>query len=325
MAINWSDPAEVVRDSQVFVKTLIFFLGLYMWEVFFTIGFDWQVITRKKEFKWPMGFYFWCKYSLLLSIIGVNVASNITSEVNCQALYTFNQFAGNTAIGTASTLLMFRTIAVWSKNIYVVVPLCVLSMGQWGIILHGIVTIQSSWSPEAMTCIVEGTQPAWINAIYLYTMSFDLIVLILSTIGLLLSPGRSNLWQLLFKDGIVFFLIAFCSNLFPAVFSLMNLNAAMNIICSVPAATCSTIVACRSFVRLSEFTNKDVYVHTSMPYNTKTPMPATRSSHRKTGAEPIGVHITMDTYARHDIPSDEDRMSTPTYDLESGTDKKAHV
>jgi len=322
MAINWSDPAEVVRDYQVFVKTLIFFLGLYIWEVFGTVGFDWAVITRKKEFKWPMGFYFWGKYSLLLSIIGVNVASNITSEVNCQALYTFNQFAGNTAIGTASTLLMFRTIAIWSKNIYIVIPLCVLSMGQWGILLHGIVTVNSSWSEQAMTCIVNSAQPAWINAIYVYTMSFDLIVLILSTTGLLLSPGRSNLWQLLFKDGIVFFLIAFCANLFPAVFSLMNLNPAMNIMCSVPAATCSTIVACRSFVRLSEFTNKDVYIHTSMPYNgTKAALGPTKSQ-RKTNVEPIGVHITMDTYARHDIEAD--RMSSPTYDVESGIDKKHH-
>jgi len=321
MAINWSDPKEIVRDSEVFVKTLMFFLGLYIWEVFSTIGFDWSVISRQKEFKWPMGFYFWGKWSLLLSIIGINVASNITSEVNCQALYTFNQFAGNTAIGTASTLLMFRTIAIWSKNIYIVVPLCILSMGQWGILLHGIVTVNSTWNEAAMTCMVNSAQPAWINAIYVYTMSFDLIVLILSTTGLLLSPGRSNLWQLLFKDGIVFFLIAFCANLFPAVFSLMNLNSVMNIICSVPAATCSTIVACRSFVRLSEFTNKDVYIHTSMPYNgTKAVIGHTKSAHRK-NVEPLGVHITMDTYARHDIETD--RMSSPTYDLESGTDKKA--
>ena len=44
-------------------------------------------------------------------------------------------------------------------------------------------------------------------------MSFDLIVLILTTVGLIMSPGRSSLWQLLFRQGIVYFMVAFVSNL----------------------------------------------------------------------------------------------------------------
>ena len=59
-----------------------------------------------------------------------NIALNTASQINCQSLYVFNQFMGNTAIATASTLLMLRTIAIWSRNIYIVVPLVILSLGR---------------------------------------------------------------------------------------------------------------------------------------------------------------------------------------------------
>jgi hypothetical protein len=32
------------------------------------------------------------------------IALNVHSEINCQALYNFNQFGGNSALGASSTL-----------------------------------------------------------------------------------------------------------------------------------------------------------------------------------------------------------------------------
>lgn len=57
-------------------------------------------------------------------------------------------------------------------------------------------------------------------------MLFDFIVLVLTTIGLVMTPasGRSSLWQLLFQQGVVYFLVAFVANLLPTIFLLLNLN-----------------------------------------------------------------------------------------------------
>jgi len=55
-------------------------------------------------------------------------------------------------------------------------------------------------------------------------MSLDLIVLVLTIIGLTMSQNRSSLWQLLFRQGIIYFFVAFIANLFPAVFLVLNLN-----------------------------------------------------------------------------------------------------
>ena len=55
-------------------------------------------------------------------------------------------------------------------------------------------------------------------------MGVDLIVLVLTASGLLLSPGRSSLWHLLFRQGIMYFLAAFIGNMLPSVFIILNLN-----------------------------------------------------------------------------------------------------
>lgn len=120
-------------------------------------------------------------------------------------------------------------------------------------------------------------------------MSFDLIVLVLTAVGLVMSPGRSSLWQLLFRQGIVYFLVAFLANMVPTIFLLLNLNrvyffvpasspmlpsltrapfaAMMNLMFTIPAAVASAIVACRSFVSLTNFRQKDIYVHSTLPYS----------------------------------------------------------
>jgi len=55
-------------------------------------------------------------------------------------------------------------------------------------------------------------------------MVFDFIVLVLTTIGLVMSPNRSSLWQLLFRQGVIYFVVTCLANLVPTVFLLLDLN-----------------------------------------------------------------------------------------------------
>jgi len=84
--------------------------------------------------------------------------------------YMFIQFTGYTTIGSASTLLMLRTIAVWNRPL-VTVPLVLASAGQWGLLLHGIVIIRSSWSDAARACVVDTFSPVFMESMYLYSES----------------------------------------------------------------------------------------------------------------------------------------------------------
>jgi len=192
---------------------------------------------------------------------------NVSSPVNCQALYTWNQFGGNTSMGAASTLLMLRTVAVWNKKLYIIIPLGLISAGQWGILLHGVTTVKAFADPTTGACVVAQVQGLFLNLVYLWTMFTDLIVLILTLVGLLITPGRSQLWRLLLGDGILYFLVAFLANTIPAVSLLLNLNPVMNLMFSIPAIALSTSVACRSFVRLSEFASPVDRSNTSAPWS----------------------------------------------------------
>jgi len=97
----------------------------------------------------------------------------------------------------------------------------------------------------------------------IYTMSFDCIVLVLTTVKLLKSPGRSSLWHLLFRQGIIYFIVALVAYILLATFLLLNLNPIMNIIFLVPTASASAIVASRLFASLVNFSQQDVYVASS--------------------------------------------------------------
>ena len=109
-------------------------------------------------------------------------------------------------------------------------------------------------------------------------MFTDLIVLILTMIGLYRVPGRSSLWKMVFQQGtppldllscfrsltlicdaahntgLIYFMVAFLANLSVVVLLLLDLNPVMNLILAIPAIACTSTVACRCFVSLSTFT-----------------------------------------------------------------------
>ncbi|KAG8694952.1 hypothetical protein FRC09_009488 [Ceratobasidium sp. 395] len=226
--VNWSDPATIMSQATVFAQLLWVLLGIMAWEIISTISFDIRTIRNIRDFKWPLSFYFVCRYSILIALIMLNYVNNVKTEINCQASYTFAQFTGNVTIGTTSNLLMFRTMAIWSRNIWVVGPLVLIALGHWAILLHGVIALRSVWNPTVGVCVVTGTSNIFLRLLYGYTMTFDLLVLVLSIAGLMRTGhGRgSGLWKLLFRDGIAYFTVAFVGNLIAAVFAILHLNPA---------------------------------------------------------------------------------------------------
>ncbi|KII87863.1 hypothetical protein PLICRDRAFT_42383 [Plicaturopsis crispa FD-325 SS-3] len=300
--VDWKSPTEIANDSAAFVKLMHALLGLYIWEWATSLTFDWQFLSGKRRFKWPMMFYFLGRYSLLFALMGIAIASNVTREVNCQALYTFNQCLGNAAIGFASINLSLRTMAVWSQAWYVVVPLVAVIMGHWSLLLHGIL-LKAAWV-EGEGCVITETSNTLLAATFIYTMAFDFTVLTLTAYKLAYNQpgGQSRLVSLIFGDGLIFFIIAFLSNLLATTFMLMNLNAVMSIIANVPAAIASTIVACRAVRRLTNYTTQGAELFVSTQGSTL----AFRSN--GIGSRPAvnvkkpsdlstsGVHVHMETF-----------------------------
>ncbi|KAI6029629.1 hypothetical protein PISMIDRAFT_95634 [Pisolithus microcarpus 441] len=249
--VNWQSSAEILTDSVVFSRFVHTLFGVYLWEVVTSLKFDWQFISGRKRFRWPLGFYFAGRYCLLFALVGILISLDVTEPVNCQALYTFNQVCGNAAIGLASVNLSLRTIAVWSQNRVIVCLLVAVMLGQWSFLLHGIL-LEAKWLNGA--CVIASTNNQILAISFIYTMAFDFLVLCLAGWKLAYpAGGRSKLVKLIFGDGLIYFVIAFLSNLIATTFMLLNLNAVMSIIANVPAAIACTIAACRVVRRLANF------------------------------------------------------------------------
>ena len=64
------------------------------------------------------------------------ISLSVTTPTDCQALFAFIQWAGNTTIGASTSLLLVRTVAVWNRSPYVIAPMLLLSAGQWGLLYY---------------------------------------------------------------------------------------------------------------------------------------------------------------------------------------------
>jgi hypothetical protein len=82
---------------------------------------------------------------------------------------------------------MLRTIALFPKNWYIVIPLLLISGAQWAILFHvrptflsdvsfteclpkqGISTVRATYDPVAKGCVVEQVLPIWLDMVYLYS------------------------------------------------------------------------------------------------------------------------------------------------------------
>ncbi|KAK7441028.1 hypothetical protein VKT23_016809 [Stygiomarasmius scandens] len=324
---DWHSDAELVKDTGVFIKLIHVLCGLYVWDVILSLDFDWDVITRKKPFRWPMIFYFADRYLLLFALVGILISFNSTVELDCQALYTFNQLAGNAAVGLASINLSLRTIAVYGNSKPLVIVLVLIILGHWSLILQG-VNITAAWDPNARACVIVKTNTKVLAATFVYSMCFDLIVFLLNLYKLYLrreretaSMGASRLGKMIFGDGLIYFFIAFLSNVIATTFMLLNLNPVMSIIFNIPAAIASTIVACAAVRRLSSFKNSSAEVFGTSAHSLQI---------RGTGPRPViqphnpnfsnGVHVQMETFTR----AEEDIVGSPSTPSHIDFEDEAH-
>ncbi|KAF9568259.1 hypothetical protein CPC08DRAFT_732709 [Agrocybe pediades] len=249
---DWSDPLEIQKEAGIFVKFMHSLLGVYLYEFFISLDFEWAILTGKKKFQWPLIFYFANRYLLLGALIAIAVSFDSTEKLDCQSLYTFNQLAGDAAVGLASVNLSLRAMAIWKQNRWVVGGLVALILGHWSLILQG-VQLTAVWVDGA-GCQITKTNNKILAAIFIYSMCLDLTVLLLTTYKLAgIRAGGSRLGNMIFNHGLLYFFIAFLANLIATIFMVLDLNSIMSVIFNVPAAVASTIVACRAVRLLSDF------------------------------------------------------------------------
>ncbi|TFK26113.1 hypothetical protein FA15DRAFT_733721 [Coprinopsis marcescibilis] len=266
--VDWRSPAQIEQQNVAFAYLNHGLFGLYGWEWFLSLDFELALIRGDKRFRWPLVFYFANRYLTLFLMIGTVILVSSTTEINCQRLVEFAPIAGDSASGLASINLAIRTVAIWGHNRWVIIALVLVTLGHWSLILRG-VRLNATWVEGAGCMITEAKSPV-LAPIFIYSMCFDLLVLLMNTYKLRQLPRppvlnirlerltrTRRLSKMLFEDGLIYFITAFIFNLVATVFMLLDLSQFMTIMFNIPAIVFCTIVACRAVRRLTNFDSTD--------------------------------------------------------------------
>jgi len=234
--------------------------GLFIWEFFTTLDYEWSVIQGRRPYRWTIWIYSLTRVATLLAVILNIIGFDSTTPINCQAWVTFELAFAYVAFAGASLLIVFRIFAIWNRN----KRIFVLAMSVWwinvGFLIHGIVRLRASWAPAQSTCAVLNLETSKTNIIV--TLATDIILLLIMLIGLLRlrvqGAGMFGLGRLLWTQGIIWLLIATAAEVPPTVFICLNLNDPFNLMFQTPSLITMSIAATRMYRSLINFNSTDV-------------------------------------------------------------------
>ncbi|OCH85020.1 hypothetical protein OBBRIDRAFT_344387 [Obba rivulosa] len=298
---QWISPAAVAYDGGVWKDFVHGIFGLYVWELLTSMDFDFAYILGKRGFKWPLAFYYANRYIMLGTFIGIVFWTNVNDRLNCLALYTSVQVFANLSLGLANINLSLRTMAIWNMSRRVVVPLVLIIMGHLTLLLVSALPLKALWA-QNVGCVTNADN-VLILAALIYTMCENFLILILTAWGLAFQLGRrrsSHIATLIFRDGLIFFLVAFSAEILAVIFIRLDLNPVMQTMANVIPTTVSTIAACRAVRRLANFNHGEMEaVHD----NSKNAPGRVNFDEDPNSGPPLSVHVHRETLVNtHALP-----------------------
>jgi len=183
------------------------------------------------------------------------VGFDTTTPINCQLWVTFEVFFAYLAFAASSLLIVLRIIAIWNRKRIILV----IAMGVWmtdiSLLIYGVVRLRSTWSPELNTCALlnlETTKPTVIGS-----LTTDIALLFIMLIGLIrmrLKTGTVfGLAHILWKQGLIWLLLAIVAEVPTSTLMILNLNVSLNLMPQTPTMIIVTIAATRIYRSLISF------------------------------------------------------------------------
>lgn len=96
------------------------------------------------------------------------------------------------------------------KETHLKIMLAVLLLGHWGLIFRTLLLVQAEWR-DGLGCVITDNEPKLTEALYIYTMILDFIIMSMTAYTLGVHYGHSQKGQIsqsLLLDGMAYFLVA---------------------------------------------------------------------------------------------------------------------
>ncbi|KAF8490685.1 hypothetical protein F5888DRAFT_1099171 [Russula emetica] len=231
--------------------------GIYLWEYVTTLDFELDIIRGRRSYRWTIWIYSLARAALLISIILNLVDLNVTTPMmNCQALITLQVVAAYVSLINASLLIIVRIIAIWNKNKFAVAIAGITWVTNVSLAIRAVVRLRATRHPILQICVILNSEE--IKPTHVTTLITDTILLVTMLVGLfrLLTDSSSafGLGRLLWKQGVIWLLIATVAGVPPTAFIFLNLNVPFNLMFQLPAVITNTIAATRIYRSLADYT-----------------------------------------------------------------------
>ncbi|KAH9954626.1 hypothetical protein BC827DRAFT_954478 [Russula dissimulans] len=196
------DPVALAQDYWALTKLWHAVDALYMWEFLTTLDYEWSVIRGRRPYRWTIWIYSLTRVATLVAAILNLIGLDAAAPINCQVWGTLNFVFAYLSLACSSLLVLFRVIAIWNKNKYVVV----LAACVWGTnvlcLSEGISRIRSGWSTDQNNCVILNME----SNKYIIVVVFvtDIVLLLIMLVGLFRlrrrGGGTFELGRLLWKQ-----------------------------------------------------------------------------------------------------------------------------
>ncbi|KAH9973886.1 hypothetical protein BGW80DRAFT_228478 [Lactifluus volemus] len=252
LMVNYDNPRVLIADYIAFVKFVHTLDGLYIWEYFTSLWFEWSFITGEQRYRWSIWVYAFTRLATLITVFTNIVGYNVRTEINCRVWLGIEFISAYTAFVLGSFLMILRIYAIWGGNKRIVAVSVVAWLINIVFLVRSIVITSSYWDPRASTCVLNNRMSSRANATATFCSEFFLLLLML--VGLIYQRDH-YLGRLLFNQGLVWLFVATVVEIPPVVFLFLNLNEPWDVMFLHSSLVGMTICVTRMYRGLSAITD----------------------------------------------------------------------
>jgi len=304
--VDFRDPAVPAQDLLALAKLGLAVDGLYIWEFVTTLNYEWRTIRGRQPYRWTIWIYSLARLTTLMTVI----MDFIPMDANCQFGTTITFIFGYTTFASSSVLMILRIIAIWKWNKVVVALATILWVVNVSFLIYGIIQIRPAWAPVPDSCSMAKVESNKASIITMFITDFILLVVML--VGLLrmgvLGPDTFALGRVLWKQGLIWLLLATTVEFIPVVFISLNLNDAFNAMFLMPSLVIMSIAATRMYRSLTAFGSNNIGLG-KHPQNRSRGLKSQLDFYRTSSAKEDGGGCAHDPREVHDIAGRSERIT----------------
>ncbi|VDB87947.1 unnamed protein product [Peniophora sp. CBMAI 1063] len=227
----WNSPLEIIKDEIYLATTVYVCCGVALWEYCTQFPYEWDVLRRVRRYRWTIWVYSCCRLCMTISLLFLCIGvANGWLIRSCTASYAIAQAFSYTSTSLASLLIVLRVVAIWDKHRLIMAITYSVWLVGVALNLRDVSLLRASYNPTYKTCAPYDTKQFLPNSIGI--LGSDSVLLVMMLVGILRhrEAPKFSVAHLLYRQGVVWLLVASLVEIPVLVFCILDLNAPLSLL-----------------------------------------------------------------------------------------------